>query len=75
MQKSPYSEVVHRSADQEITRFLRKPYIHYGVHKRQQIDIIFNQTDPVRTFIFYFQKINFNIILPYTLVFPELTSI
>jgi len=61
MQKSPSSEAVHRSADQEITRFLRKPNIHYRVHKRQQIVTIISQIDPVRTFILYFRKINFKI--------------
>jgi hypothetical protein len=60
-----------RSGSQEIPSLLWNPKIHNSVHKRQQLELILSQMNPLYILLPYFFKIHFNIILLLTFRSPE----
>jgi len=63
MEHSPCSEANSHSDSQEIPRLLLNPNVHYRVHKSSPLVPLLNQMHSVHTFLTYFRKINFNIII------------
>jgi hypothetical protein len=61
-----------RLSNQDIPCLLLNPKVHCRVHNSSQLDSVFNQFNPVHTFIFYFLKVNFSIEL-FALPEPETT--
>jgi len=53
------------TASQEFTRILWNPKVHHRIHKIPST-LLLSQINPVHTSSFYFLKVHFNIILPFT---------
>jgi hypothetical protein len=72
MKHSRSWETNGHSANQEMPRLLWNPQVHYRVHKSLPKVPILSQMDSLHSFVTYFFKINFNIILPFTYRYPKL---
>ena len=66
MQQSSFSEGNKRSANQEISRVLWNPKVHYRIYNNPQTVPILNQIDSFPVLPFQFLKAHFNIILQST---------
>jgi hypothetical protein len=62
MELSHFSEADSCSATQEISKILRNPKVHYGVHKSPPLLHILSEINAIHTLPSYFFKINFNIV-------------
>jgi len=66
MKQNLSRDTISYPASQEILYLLWNLKVYYCIHKRHALVSVLSQMNSVHTFVFYFSKIYFNIILPST---------